>query len=74
MNPADDYISLTEEHLQHLAVFEFEETFSMLAENVVFRLPDGDTGTRTSFNGLDEVRNFWNNYQVNSGNNKASFS
>ena len=68
-----EYEQLTEQYLQHVANFEWEKSYSFLSDNIEFKLPDGDTGTRTVFKGLDQVKDFWNNYVEKSGNNKASF-
>lgn len=70
---SEAYGKLSEKYLQHLANFEWDASFSYLAEDVVFKLPDGDTDTRTSIKGLDKVKEFWKSYQEKSGNNKAAF-
>lgn len=71
---AVEYEEITEAYLQHVASMEWEKSFAFLAEDVVFRLPDGDTDTRTSFKGLPEVKKFWNSYVEKSGNNQAVFT
>ena len=63
-----EYAQLTEQYLQHLANFEWEESYRFLSDNVEFKLPDGDTDTRTTFKGLDNVKEYWNTYPQNSGN------
>lgn len=68
------YQEWSETYLQHLAHFQWEASYAMLADNVVFKLPDGDNDTRTTFEGLKAVKEFWNNYQRNSGNQKTVFS
>lgn len=69
-----EYEQRSEAYLNHLAAMEWEKSFEYLAENVTFRLPDGDTDTRTSLEGKAAVMNFWNEYVQNSGNTKAEFS
>lgn len=68
------YEETAEQYLQHLAHQEFEESFAFLADNVEFKLPDGDTDTRTVYKGLHEVKKFWNNYVEQSGNDQAEFT
>jgi len=70
----EEYEELSEQYLQHLANFEWEASYAFLSDKVVFKLPDGDTDTRTTYKGLESVKNFWDNYPQNSGNNKAVFT
>lgn len=65
-----DYEKLTEQYMQHLANFEWDASYELLADDVVYKLPDGDSDTRTTFKGLDAVKAHWANYQQNSGNDK----
>lgn len=67
------YEQLTEKYLQHVAQFEWEASFEMLADDVQFKLPNGDSDSRTVFSGIDEVKAFWKNYVRKSGNDKALF-
>jgi len=67
------YEQLAEKYLQHVAKFEWEASFEMLAEDVQFKLPDGDSDSRTVFTGIEEVKTFWKSYVQKSGNNKALF-
>lgn len=69
-----EYEQITEEYLQHIANMEWEKSYEYLSKDVVFRMPDGDRETRTSFIGIDQVKNFWNNYEQISGNDKAVFN
>lgn len=69
-----EYGQITEKYLQHLAKMEWDKSYAFLSDDVVFKLPDGDTGTRTTCHGLDQVKNFWDNYVANSGNDRASFT
>lgn len=68
------YQDLSETYLKHLANFNWEASFDMLSDDVVFKLPDGDSDTRTTFTGLEDVKAFWNTYQQRSGNQKAIFT
>ena len=68
-----EYQQLTEEYLQHLAKFEWEDSYAFLSDDVEFKLPDGDQGTRTVYKGLDQVKAFWEDYVQSSGNDRASF-
>ncbi|TNE56474.1 MAG: hypothetical protein EP344_12375 [Bacteroidetes bacterium] len=70
---SDEYSAITEQYIKHLANFEWEQSYALLSDDVVFKMPDGDTDTRTTFNGLDQVKEFWNNYQQRSGNDKVTF-
>ncbi len=70
---SQEYEQISEQYLQHIANMEWEKSYAFLSEDVVFRMPDGDKDTRTSFTGIDQVKNFWNNYEQVSGNDKASF-
>jgi heme-degrading monooxygenase HmoA len=65
-----EYEELSEKYLQHIANFEWEDSYALLSDDVEFKLPDGDSGTRTSYKGLDNVKRFWNNYMEKSGNDK----
>ncbi len=71
---SDEYVNLTEAYLNDLAQFNWQESYLFLADDVIFKMPDGDTDTRTVFNGIAQVKDFWNNYEKNSGNDKASFT
>ena len=65
---------LAEQYLQHLADRAFEDSYMYLANDVVFKLPDGDTDTRTTYRGLDQVKEFWDHYVEKSGNDKSAFT
>lgn len=69
-----DYEQITEQFLQHLANFEWEASYTFLADNVELLMPDGDRGSRTSFKGLDAVKAHWDSYVERSGNDRASFT
>lgn len=68
-----EYKQLTEKYLLHLANFEWEDSYSFLANDIEFKLPDGDVDSRTAIKGIENVKDFWDNYVENSGNDKASF-
>lgn len=70
---APEYGKLSEQYLMHIANFNWEESYKLLANDVVFKLPDGDVDTRTMYEGLDQVKKFWNSYEEKSGNNHVSF-
>ena len=70
---SDEFSTISENYLQHIARFEWDKSYAYLSEDVVFKLPDGDTGTRTTYHGLAQVKEFWNGYTKMSGNTKASF-
>lgn len=70
---SDEYANLTESYLQHVGNFEWEESYAYLANNVVFKLPDGDAD-RTTFEGIDNVKGYWNSYVEKSGNDKTTLS
>lgn len=67
------YQQLAEKYLQHLAKFEWDASFEMLADDVQFKLPEGEGGSRTVFTGIEEVKAFWKSYVQKSGNDKAFF-
>ena len=69
-----DHAKISEQYLQSLANMEWEASFKFLAEDVEFKLPDGDTDSRTVFKGKKAVMAFWNNYEANSGNDRTTFS
>ena len=69
-----EYTQIAEQYLQHLAHQEFTDSYAFLADNVEFKLPDGDSDTRTIYKGLDNVMKFWDNYVVESGNNQEEFT
>jgi heme-degrading monooxygenase HmoA len=70
---SQEYEQLTEKYLQHVANFEWEDSYAFLANDIEFKLPDGDTDSRTVFKGIENVKDFWNNYVKNSGNDRTSF-
>lgn len=70
---APKYGKLSEQYLMHIANFDWEESYKLLSNDVVFKLPEGDGDTRTVYKGLDQVKKFWNSYEEKSGNNHAYF-
>ena len=40
----------------------------MLADDIEYKLPDGDADTRTTFKGIDAVKEHWSTYLASSGN------
>ena len=70
---SQEYEQISEQYLQHVANMEWEKSYAFLSEDIVFRMPDGDRGSRTSFEGLEQVKDFWNSYKENSGNDKVTF-
>lgn len=64
---SDEYSDLTEKALSHLADLDIDAWGEMLADDVTYYFPDGDSGTRTVLNGKEEVMNWWQNWRENSG-------
>ena len=69
---SSEYQELTDSYLQHVANFEWEDSYALLADDVQFHLPDGDRGTRTVVDGKAAVMDFWNSYVEKSGNDKLA--
>ena len=64
---SDEYIDLTLEALDHLSGFDIDAWGTMLADDVEYYFPDGDSGTRTTLTGKEAVVNWWKNWIETSG-------
>ncbi len=64
---SEEYSDLTEKALGHLAELDFDAWGEMLADDVTYYFPDGDSGTRTVLEGKDEVINWFQNWKESSG-------
>lgn len=69
---SDRYAKMNEKAMTHLANFEFDEWSEMLAEDVEYYFPDGDSN-RTVLRGKEEVVNWWKNWRETSGIDKMEF-
>lgn len=64
---SEEYVDLSLEALNHLSDFNIDAWGEMLADDVEYYFPDGDSGTRTVLTGKAEVVNWWKNWVVSSG-------
>lgn len=71
---SDEYSDLAEEALSHLADLDIDAWGEMLADDVTYYFPDGDSGTRTVLTGKEEVINWWQNWKENSGIESMTFT
>lgn len=62
-----EYVDLSLEALNHLSDFDIDAWGTMLADDVEYYFPDGDSGTRTVLTGKEEVVNWWKNWVASSG-------
>jgi len=63
----EEFAELSEKALNHFAKFEFDVWGDMLAENVLYTFPDGDTDTRTKLEGKAAVLGWWKAWKEKSG-------
>ncbi len=66
------YADMNEKAMTHLANFEFDEWGNMLADDVEYYFPDGDSN-RTVLKGKEEVVNWWKNWRETSGIDEMEF-
>lgn len=71
---SEEYSDLAEEALSHLADLDIDAWGAMLADDVEYYFPDGDSGTRTVLTGKEEVMNWWQNWKENSGIESMTFT
>lgn len=64
---SNEYVDLALQGFDHLSDFNIDTWGMMLADDVEYYFPDGDSGTRTVLNGKTEVVNWWNNWVASSG-------
>ena len=64
---SDEYVDLALEALDQLSDFNIDDWGTMLADDVEYYFPDGDSGTRTVLTGKTEVVNWWKNWAASSG-------
>ncbi|NBC03755.1 MAG: hypothetical protein GVY20_08645 [Bacteroidetes bacterium] len=64
---SEEYVDLSLEALNHLSDFDIDAWGTLLADDVEYYFPDGDSGTRTVLNGKAEVVNWWKNWVASSG-------
>ncbi|MCG2587609.1 nuclear transport factor 2 family protein [Rhodohalobacter sulfatireducens] len=64
---SEEYVDLSLEALNHLSDFDIDAWGTLLADDVEYYFPDGDSGTRTVLNGKTEVVNWWKNWVASSG-------
>lgn len=63
----DEYSELSEKAAGLLAKFDYDAWAEMLADDVSYLFPDGDTETRTRLEGKKAVVDWWKNWQKTSG-------
>lgn len=71
---SDEYSDLAEKALGLLADLDIDAWGEMLADDVTYYFPDGDSGTRTVLTGKEEVMNWWQNWKENSGIESMTFT
>lgn len=71
---SQEYAQLSEQYLQHIAHMEWKDSYKMLATDVVFKLPNGDAETRTTYTGIKAIKAFWDTYVEQSGNDRTTFT
>lgn len=64
---SEEYVDLSSEALNHLSDFNIDAWGMMLADDIEYYFPDGDSGTRTVLTGKEEVVNWWKNWAASSG-------
>lgn len=64
---SEEYVDLSLEALNYLSSFNIDAWGAMLADDVEYYFPDGDSGTRTVLTGKQEVVNWWKNWIESSG-------
>jgi hypothetical protein len=64
---SNEYVDLALEAFDHLSDFNIDAWGTMLADDVQYYFPDGDSGTRTVLTGKTEVVNWWKNWVASSG-------
>jgi hypothetical protein len=62
-----EYANLAEQALSHLVKLDFDAWANMLADDVEFWFPDGDSNTRTKLVGKKAVIDWWKNWKATSG-------
>jgi hypothetical protein len=62
-----EYVDLAAEALTHIAALDFDKWGELLADDVEYYFPDGDTGTRTALIGKKAVLDWYNNWKATSG-------
>ena len=71
---SERYSELNEEALNRMAALDYEAWGEMLSDDVQYFFPDGDAETRTVLTGKEEVVDWWNEWEQNSGIEKMSFT
>lgn len=64
---SEEYVDLTLEAFNHLSGFNIDAWGEMLADDVEYYFPDGDSGSRTTLTGKESVVNWWKNWVESSG-------
>ena len=64
---SDEYVDLALEAFDHLSSFNIDAWGEMLADDVEYYFPDGDSSTRTTLTGKEAAVNWWKNWAESSG-------
>jgi hypothetical protein len=70
----DSYVDLAKDAMGKLSAMDFDAWGAMLADDVVWYFPDGDSKTRTALEGRDAVVGWWKNWNETSGATSLTFA
>jgi len=68
------YADITEQAMMHMQDMDFDAWGELLADDIEYQFPDGDSGTRTVITGKEAVLDWWKNWETTSGIESMKFT